>query len=321
MSEYLLTDLPRYVKTTPRENFANSVVKDGAVLLFSEDGETLMAKHPDGSFTEIGSAGGSSAEYYKCASVDASAKTWTGYKAVFDSGAGTWSFESGVTSGLTYTSVTPEIGGIYSADALARIQSLYQGEPSGLVFRAPLASDLVDIVGGVQGESWGTEPVYGQIDGKDCVTANATGIRFDFDGMFEDIWSPRTIMLWFRRTGGSGWQMIYCPPDNLNIRSANMNVNYGYYGDEVSVGISNNVWYHHAFSVSENNIKWYINGVLKTINTTWIPSALLTHFRLATSTGAASEGKVGDPWYGQIADVRIYNRVLEAAEIQQIYEA
>ena len=43
MSEYLLTDLPRYVKTAPRENFANSVVKEGAVLLFSEDGETLVA--------------------------------------------------------------------------------------------------------------------------------------------------------------------------------------------------------------------------------------------------------------------------------------
>lgn len=55
MSEYLLTDLPRYVKTAPREKFANSVVKEGAVLLFSEDGETLVAKHPDGTFSEIGS--------------------------------------------------------------------------------------------------------------------------------------------------------------------------------------------------------------------------------------------------------------------------
>lgn len=130
MSEYLLTDLPRYVKTTPRENFANSVVKDGAVLLFSEDGETLVAKHPDGSFTEIGSgSGGGSAEFYKCASVDTSAHTWTGYKAVFDSGAGTWSFESEVTEGLTYTSVTPEIGGIYSADALVIVSLLYSGTP------------------------------------------------------------------------------------------------------------------------------------------------------------------------------------------------
>lgn len=55
MSEYLFTNLPRYVKTTPREIFANSVVREGAVLLFSEDGENLVAKLPDGTFTEIGS--------------------------------------------------------------------------------------------------------------------------------------------------------------------------------------------------------------------------------------------------------------------------
>ena len=465
MSEYLLSDLPRYVKTAPRGNFANSVVKEGAVLLFSEDGETLVAKHPDGTFSEIGSgssgggnlevgvlvddggtlkiqplafngtaasehgmqeaytpkifnttqnepayqagSGGISAEYYKCASVaepgtlsvnipnnaelsgvytynssngryvntngafflhdgnywvlvgtngyyycqsdeiasgttpvDATGwklssgsmdaidmtvtipSTWSGYKAVFDSTAGTWSFESDVTEGLTYTSVTPIVGSIYSADALARIQSLYQGEPSGLIFRAPLASDLVDIVGGVQGESWGTAPVYGQIDGKDCVTTNGTGIKFTFDsaGLVEDIWSPRTIMLWFRKTDGSGWKQIYGPADSINIREVNSTVHYGKYEQESTVSISNNVWYHHAFTVTENNIKWYIDGVLKTSNTSWTPAGLLTYFSLATWSGTVGESP-GGAWSGQIADVRIYNRVLDAAEIQQIYEA
>ena len=55
------------------------------------------------------------------------AKTWSGYKAVFDSTAGTWSFESDVTEGLTYTSVTPIVGGIYSADALVIVSLLYTG--------------------------------------------------------------------------------------------------------------------------------------------------------------------------------------------------
>ena len=58
-------------------------------------------------------------------SASTGSKTWSGYKAVFDSGAGTWSFESGVTSGLTYTSVTPVVGGIYSADALVIVSLLY----------------------------------------------------------------------------------------------------------------------------------------------------------------------------------------------------
>ena len=58
------------------------------------------------------------------------AKTWSGYKAVFDSAAGTWSFESDVTEGLTYTSVTPIVGGIYSADALVIVSLLYTGTPT-----------------------------------------------------------------------------------------------------------------------------------------------------------------------------------------------
>lgn len=75
-------------------------------------------------------SGGTSAEYYKCASVDTEAKTWSGYKAVFDSTAGTWSFESGVTAGLAYTNVTPIVGGIYSADALVIVSLLYTGTPT-----------------------------------------------------------------------------------------------------------------------------------------------------------------------------------------------
>ena len=58
------------------------------------------------------------------------AKTWSGYKAVFDSTAGTWSFESDATEGLAYTSVTPIVGGIYSADALVIVSLLYKGAPT-----------------------------------------------------------------------------------------------------------------------------------------------------------------------------------------------
>lgn len=58
------------------------------------------------------------------------AKTWSGYKAVFDSGTGTWSFESDATEGLTYTNVTPIVGGIYSADALVIVSLLYTGTPT-----------------------------------------------------------------------------------------------------------------------------------------------------------------------------------------------
>lgn len=50
-----------------------------------------------------------------------SGNTWSGYKAVFDSGTGTWSFESDVTEGLTYTGLTPVVNKIYTADTTIQL--------------------------------------------------------------------------------------------------------------------------------------------------------------------------------------------------------
>lgn len=47
--------------------------------------------------------------------------TWSGYKAVFDSTAGTWSFSDTVTEGLTYTGITPVVNKIYSADTTIQV--------------------------------------------------------------------------------------------------------------------------------------------------------------------------------------------------------
>ena len=263
---------------------------------------------------------GTATELYKCASVDTTNGTWTGYKALYDAATRTYSFDTVVTEGLQYFDIKPSIGNIYTEDALVIIKSLWQGEPSGCIFHAPFSNDLIDTVGGVIGESWGTAPVFDEIDGRECMTVGGTGIKYTFSstGLFENIWSPRTIMLWFRNTSGSGWRQIYSPSDNINIRVGDMTLCYGLYESENRVNISSNIWYHHAFTVSENNIKWYIDGVLKTSNTSWTPAGLLTYFTLATWSGTVG-GSVGGTFYGQLADVRIYNRVLEPSEIQHIY--
>lgn len=54
MAEYIFTNLPQYIRVTPRTDFANSVVQENHVLLFSEDGETLTGKLSDGTFITIG---------------------------------------------------------------------------------------------------------------------------------------------------------------------------------------------------------------------------------------------------------------------------
>ena len=58
MAEYIFTNLPQYIRVTPRTDFSNSVVHENHVLLFSEDGETLTGKLSDGSFITIGGGSG-----------------------------------------------------------------------------------------------------------------------------------------------------------------------------------------------------------------------------------------------------------------------
>ena len=58
MPEYTYTNLPQYVKVNSRTEFSSSVVSSGAVLIFSENGSSLTAKLPDGSFVEVGGSGG-----------------------------------------------------------------------------------------------------------------------------------------------------------------------------------------------------------------------------------------------------------------------
>ena len=57
MAEYIYTNLPQFVKVNSRAEFSSSVVSSGAALLFSENGSSLTAKLPDGSFVEVGGSG------------------------------------------------------------------------------------------------------------------------------------------------------------------------------------------------------------------------------------------------------------------------
>lgn len=66
-----------------------------------------------------GGGGGSSAKYYKCASVNTTAHTWTGYLAIRDSATGAWSFSETETTGLSYgANPDPEVGNVYDENGV-----------------------------------------------------------------------------------------------------------------------------------------------------------------------------------------------------------
>lgn len=107
--------------------------------------------------------------------------TWSGYKAVFDSTAGTWSFESEVTDGLAYTNVTPIVGSIYSADALVKVEYLYTSASffDGFTFEDQLAS-----TNGYLSLEESPTPVYVEHDNGKALSFDGSGGRdltgFDF---------------------------------------------------------------------------------------------------------------------------------------------
>ena len=124
--------------------------------------------------------GGTSAEYYKCASVDTEAKTWSGYKAVQQENGG-YTFEETVTTGLAYTSVTPVVGSIYSADALVKVEYLYASAHffDGFTFEDQLAS-----TNGYLSLEESPTPVYVEHDNGKALSFDGSGGRdltgFDF---------------------------------------------------------------------------------------------------------------------------------------------
>ena len=87
--------------------------------------------------------------------------------------------------------------------------------------------------------------------------------------------------------------------------------------------MANLEWYHVCvIRVSDSSVRMYVDGQSQTV--TWsetertIPSAL---------QGTVSLGRPGDVededgpyWFGRMDDVRIYNRVLTAAEVKQLYK-
>ena len=134
LPEIIPSNLPQFVRLTPRSAFANSVVPQGCALYFAEPdgsgGAKFLYKNQDGSFTEVGGGGGggSSMNFYRCSAVDTTNRKWSGYKLIIVDGH--YDYEAQATTGLSYTWITPEVGTVYSADAMIIVRSVIL-PPSG----------------------------------------------------------------------------------------------------------------------------------------------------------------------------------------------
>lgn len=153
------------------------------------------------------SGSGGSTEYYKCASVDTSAKTWTGYKAVFADGA--YSFESAVTEGLTYTSVTPVVDSIYSADALVAVKNLYSGALMPDVVPVIYASLETALEPEIGTKLEGTSALFNTVDGVPCAELNNIWLRYLPDGWTTSNYNQGLLTV---------SMMLYLPAELANLQ-------------------------------------------------------------------------------------------------------
>jgi hypothetical protein len=141
--------------------------------------------------------------------------------------------------------------------------------------------------------------------------------------------SPFTISAWINTSVGCGYSGAVSMGASLTSQSAyigtvgtaqvgtSCSIGGGFYGHNYGTGVTaSNQWVHEVMTFSGGSggtTILYINGVNK-VSSTYTPNLASTYRRIGRIASDTSYD-----FNGSIDDVRIYNRALSAAEVQQLY--
>ena len=257
---------------------------------------------------------GGSSSFYKCSSVTdltlSTPATWSGYKALYADGK--YTFSDTETTGLTYTTMKPVVGGIYTADALVKIQDMYTGMPAdGLILYVPFdASNDTATTGQSLTMNDSTKVSYTTYKGIACVKLNGTYI-IAATGTISTI--PMTVSVWAAPlvpnkcvwcSGNQGDPMMYYSSDNIfRLYSPDTAIGNGAIGD----------WHHLVWSISsERSSKYYFDGVA-------VGSVSTNIYNTMNNVRIGYRNSDQPAWNGYLAGFRIYNRAVSAAEVAALY--
>ena len=247
------------------------------------------------------------------------ASTWSGYKAVFDSTAGTWSFEDTVTEGLSYTSVTPTVGNIYSEDALVIVSSLWNGIPGeNLVFYLPLNKTTIADIGPELSAS-GTI-VNTTMDSIPCAYFNGNSRLYASSISIPTGASPRALSLWLRykdipgttasdASVFAGWGTTSSMARfEAYVEAQELYIIYSSNYLKTDIKIQDANWHHVLLQYDGSTSEIYYDGQLaaseaKTLGTR----------NNYLYVGARENGEYA--FDGYLAGIRIYNRAMTGTEI------
>lgn len=326
LPELIPSNLPQFVRLTPRSAFANSVVPQGCALYFAEPdgsgGAIFLYKNPDGSYTEVG--GGGSMSFYKCASVDTTNRKWSGYLASIDSTTGVWSFAETATADLPYDRITPSIGKVYDENCTFAVHGYKTGLPEdGLIFYLPLDTEIgtADAKGGYPlTKSYDAYLSFTTANGIPCLKCEGGAIFGpDLISLFPNDTSARfTITAWevSRYSGGFGAGFAYSNTGTVKRGVAISNSRFFYEPFDYFIGdMLNTTMSFYVCTYDGQNLTYKKNGSVLRTNSTNTPFGSATS--VYPTIGQSSIGSHVSDLQG-IAAFRIYNRVLDNNEISAL---
>ena len=269
--------------------------------------------------------------FYKCTSVDSSNKSWIGKKAVLADGF--YSFELNNTGGLKYTSVVPQTGEIYTADALAQIKFLYTNPLEAFVSASFDLTYNMTINGypassenGINGELYFTKGMTQNY----ALTFNGSSY-LDLTGVVTDLlWGDFTIEFGVsligpdRRMGvlaagrdyfigidtKDGKYNLWIGDGNRWYIHADWNDGSNYGGGTIAV--KNATAQHLAITREASTWKLYVDGKLSVTAVSDVDIGKGEELRL----GRWGNNEYGT--YGKLEKFNIYMNVLDASQISSI---
>jgi len=336
LPEIIPSNLPQYVQNRTRSEFSNSIVPPDSVLLFTESdgsgGSNLITKNPDGTFSQINSG----INFYKCASIDTTNHTWTGYKAVIDTETGAWSFESIITNGLTYNNFpVPSIDSVYAGEnCICLVSNFYTGFPTeGLIFYLPFTEAV---------ETDATGKTLSILNPNAITYTTFQGIRCARIGYRSHIYGPAfyeilqnskntkfTLSCWAYtnipyQVSSFNFGFVY---DNSSVRTY-ININEGRTAFHVDgtgywyTDITNDTMANYIVTCEGSYFSVYKNGIylgqLNVKSGNYGPFGYIQDDPSRTTYCPGAVGQWYDDYDCYIAAMRVYDRVLTPAEIATI---
>ena len=289
------------------QNLAPDNIKEGVSIFGVE-----------GAFAGSGGGGGSM-EFYKCASTNVTANTWSGYKAVLSNGV--YTFEENVTEGLTFGSgYTPAPGFIYDSGATVLLSNLWSGlpQPADYDIYASFATPAAEKGGlftlehpsvdygvkknGILGAEFNDGSVSIPWNMSDDFTFS---VRYKPLSGGENYYEGPLVCV-----GDDGGSSMFCIWVNMEWDMCMMHIEYGSGGTErfdVDTG-------HHIFTLvkSGDELKLYVDTELRTTDN---HTCTITNRERIRINGI-------DRYYakGHYSNLRVYSRALTAEEIAAIVQ-